>query len=370
MNQLASILSETASGWRPSQSQTAQCFPRILSVYKQSNMCPWNAAPGMRKCSSLHGEAPKGDPVTNHRTLDPSRLSDHDFVYLSEKPYLYLGTWATPHAKAPWKDHLDYAQTRGMQIKFPAKTQGFLYWHREEGAPVFASGIRFRVTKSSDVAAFSSGEDLKRPDGRIWEVLLFDVARCKALSPLRTALLRDGLASQELFDSALSVARRKSDGLQKPDSYSRLVWRFCQPFPVRLEAVTTEIWILGPSAGRWLPLRCIFPWGHEKPAYKGRALAQFERSTLPAHRGTRTVVLRLVKIFDLARGENVPPSLSVPAPEEGGLALVRVSGPGPTRYIPYAHDVDKEGPRGRIPRAALKLLFENEEKSLRGSSDS
>ncbi|EPQ61297.1 hypothetical protein GLOTRDRAFT_102906 [Gloeophyllum trabeum ATCC 11539] len=32
MNQLASILSETASGWRPSQSQTAQCFPRILSL--------------------------------------------------------------------------------------------------------------------------------------------------------------------------------------------------------------------------------------------------------------------------------------------------------------------------------------------------
>lgn len=95
------------------------------------------------------------------------------------------------------------------------------------------------------------------------------------------------------------------------------------------------------------------PRSHLKCAFLGTVIASFERSTLAEHAGTRTVVLRIHHVFDLAAHPVVPEMETRPPcvpPMPGELwtpPRVQVRGP-------WAVNVDKPGGE------PFRTLFENE----------
>ncbi|EPQ61359.1 hypothetical protein GLOTRDRAFT_109411 [Gloeophyllum trabeum ATCC 11539] len=101
----------------------------------------------------------------------------------------------------------------------------------------------------------------------------------------------------------------------------------------------------------------------KNPPFTGVCIMQFERSTLPEHRGSRTVVLRIVKILSLHLSAGAALDDRLPLPEEGCLLQTRFSrGRGAYCVAPWSVDVDQSD-RKEISThlTALKVLFENEE---------
>jgi hypothetical protein len=82
----------------------------------------------------------------------------------------------------------------------------------------------------------------------------------------------------------------------------------------------------------------------------GSALCCFERSSLPQHQGTRTVVIRIVKITSPVTRTDPNDKDPIPLPAEGELARRICRG----RIIPASFNVDTKA------YAGLKMLFQDE----------
>ena len=80
--------------------------------------------------------------------------------------------------------------------------------------------------------------------------------------------------------------------------------------------------------------------------FVGSALAQFERSTLPEHQGTKTIVLRFLKIITPAT--KVTPSYDdyICCPKEGELYRRVPSRGREKNHQVWSIDADKVGSRG------------------------
>ncbi|EPQ61349.1 hypothetical protein GLOTRDRAFT_69734 [Gloeophyllum trabeum ATCC 11539] len=297
------------------------------------------------------------------RTLDVTRLLPEDFVTLSGKTLFHMQALDAPSSLRVHKLHYYHSRRECIHIPFPEGTQGFLYWHVEPNAPPLLSEIRFRVTASSDPAAFSDGYDLQRPNGRIWRRTLFDIADHANHAPFRAVLLRDGLVTQDLFDDILAWAN--NNGNLKPGDTSHLIWRFGQPFPARVETGLTRVWLLGSSECHVFMVRNLFGRSVRRERHKGRCLLQLERSPLPEHQGKRVVVMRIVKILELTRAEGAALDHDGSLPREGGLAYVPSPGGRSkvTPWIPWSVDIDGgRNPKKQAFREALRVLFDNEAK--------
>ncbi|TFK46205.1 hypothetical protein OE88DRAFT_1739661 [Heliocybe sulcata] len=294
---------------------------------------------------------PRKRPALQLRTLDQTRLGVQDFVHLNGRIRKDL---RFPLAPEQPRLQMRYVQPN---VPFPLDTQGFLYWHLDPDAPLLSGQVRFRTTPSADPAIFPNGRDLQLPDGGTWNISLFDIARRSRYSGFRAYLISEKLVTAKVLYTALSISAPfgERQSIQPPAAFSfgrssaGEMLSFLSLFSVRIQQ----------SGSTGIAQKIYY-----RP-FTGRALVQFERSALPEHKGTRTVVLRIVKLIDLTRSEGSDAS-GMPEPKEGGLVMAHTKGGHSWRV--WSFDVD--GPQSgsglqRSSSRALAILFDNEARQSR-----
>ncbi|TFK52127.1 hypothetical protein OE88DRAFT_1359692 [Heliocybe sulcata] len=243
----------------------------------------------------------------------------------------------------------------------------------EDSSPPLAGQVRFRTTTSSDLATFASGRDLQLPDGRAWNISIFEIARWSMHSGLRAQLLLERLVTEEVLDTAANISTRYGARIVRPYAGSCFIWKFGQKFLVHFESSHMHIWVIGSLGAEMLHLQNLFSVRirelddsgrakivHYTP-FAGRAVVQFEHLTVPLKMATkmapRTVVLRIVTIIEFKRLERSDPyACWAPVPQEGGLVMTRMR----HRWTPWSVDVDRPQRGLRSSWKALTLLFNNE----------
>ncbi|TFK46207.1 hypothetical protein OE88DRAFT_1739662 [Heliocybe sulcata] len=309
-------------------------------------------------------DRPLRRPALLLRTLDQTQLDVEDFIDISGR--------LSRNVRFPVAPEQPRLQMRYFQpnVPIPSGSQGFLYWHLDPDAPPVSGQVRFRVTTSSDPATFPNGRDLQLPDGRTWNISLFEIARRSTYSGLRAHLISEKLVTAKVVYTALSISAPHGARTFHPGTGSLLIWKFGQSFLVDLQSFSPVLWIIGSSAAERLRLARLFSFMRndsgstgiirsvERTPFAGRALVQFEHSTLPEHKGTRTVVLRFVKIIELTKTKGFD-VIEMPEPKDGGLLMHRKNR---RHWTPWLVDVDRPQQRGK-PHSlskALTILFDNE----------
>ena len=208
---------------------------------------------------------------------------------------------------------LAHKTSAASRLPYPPNTKAFLYYFTPPEKPRIAGELRLRVASSDDPASFESGSDLLLPNGQLWSRPLFVLP--KYYFPLY-AKLRDELLVPDDLDTALStmpseypIYHRKQLLYTLNDTFILSFGGFGQILLVITEQGTQRIvfhrrfvdsrqmYRCAPYTGAYtnhLLSRSYINCSHE---FVGSALARFERSTLPDHKGTRTIVLRFLKII-------------------------------------------------------------------------
>ncbi|TFK45333.1 hypothetical protein OE88DRAFT_1221970 [Heliocybe sulcata] len=318
------------------------------------------------------------------RTLNQTRLDAEDFVNLSgrvRKPVRF------PFAREEPSFQMRYFWSGHRDIPFPSDSQGFFYWHLHRDGPPITGQVRFRITTSSDPATFPSGRDLQLPNGRTWHISLFDIARRSQYSGLRAHLLSEKVVTKNVLDTAMNVSARNGTAIAHPVTGSLLIWKFGQRFLVEFPSICVSLWLLGTSVAERVRLPALFSVlvrESESTAicyvlsqssdlrdspetgkddflkivdctpFSGRALVQFERSTLPEHKGTRTVVFRIIKVMPTSDG--CDDAYWTPESQEDGFDMTGI------HQHAWSVNVDQPPRRGLLSSSAkaLSILFDNE----------
>jgi hypothetical protein len=242
-------------------------------------------------------------------TLDPSRFDEkkqrrlHIGNLTTFQPFIALRN----QSSSVGSRYLTYGLTKQLLSRYPPDTTAFLYYIASPDRPRIAGELRLRVASSDDYASFESGSDLLRLDGRPWSRSLCTVS--KHHPPLYEKLREEGLVSDDL-DAVLSTFTRV------PRLETHPIYTLNDPFivdfsgPCRYIPVVTEQGMetfllpelfkenrpnsICPFTGAYTNHHLLIDDSNKSV---GSALVRFERSTLPDHKGTRTVVLRFLKII-------------------------------------------------------------------------
>ncbi|PSS29808.1 hypothetical protein PHLCEN_2v2704 [Hermanssonia centrifuga] len=248
-------------------------------------------------------------------SLHPKLITRECYLDFSHarRPHVYYGT-------ATYSNLVDYGRVHQQQYRFPEGTHGFLYYHSPEWAPRLAGQLRFRITSSPNPASFSSGTDLKW-HGIPWQRPLLALSRLRDFDAMEDILLRDGLVSKDTLLACDKSATLRSGVYGS----SRLIYAFGQPFHMKLGWVF-KLCVINTSGDKestvdvlwWLPRIDV-----RKPMYpNGSAICCFELSKLPEHEGTRSIVIRVLKVVEpIIRTPQDVSDLHLPEIVEGGLLM-------------------------------------------------
>ena len=249
-------------------------------------------------------------------TLDPNKFVEkkqHRLCFGNQQkfqPHIILND-----GKILQGPSLLYDETRRIDVQtrtrhsYPPDTNAFLYYTAPSERPRIAGELRLRITSSDDPASFASGTDLLRIDGQPWSRPLIAVS--KYLLLLYAKLREDRLVPDDL-DSILSTFPPK----KLKYSQSIVLYTLNDTFIIDLSIDTLIFSVITEQDLGTVYFRKQFVDQrdlHGAPytgAYAnhcsqidnsdssiGSVLARFELSTLPEHAGTRTVVLRFLKII-------------------------------------------------------------------------
>ncbi|KAG6896035.1 hypothetical protein C0992_010758 [Termitomyces sp. T32_za158] len=188
--------------------------------------------------------------------------------------------------------------------RFPSKTQGFLYYHRDPHLPPTTDEIRFRVTESSDPTYFHDGTDLMRADGALpWSISLIRLSAMHA--PLKELLAQNHNIPAEILDHG-----RKSllSYLEKPFVVTLEQWSCISLIDSQLRTEKVLVPIL---------LHMPRKWSHS--VYKGKLLVRFEQASLVEHKDDTSIVMRVLKVLEPIQPLVKDAALLQPTPEEGAL---------------------------------------------------
>ena len=212
-----------------------------------------------------------------------------------------------------------YDETYQTDVPTPTRhsypdINAFLYYTAPSERPRISGELRLRITSSDDPASFTSGTDLLRIDGQPWSRPLFAIS--KYILPVYAKLREDQLVPDDL-DSILSAFPPK----RLKYSQSITLYTLNDTFIIDLSShslsfsviteqgmETVNFWrqfvdqrdsrstpyIGAPYTGAYAN-HCSQIDSSDSSI--GSVLARFELSTLPEHAGTRTVVLRFLKII-------------------------------------------------------------------------
>ena len=193
---------------------------------------------------------------------------------------------------------------------YPRDTNAFLYYTAPPERPRIAGELRLRITPSDDPASFASGTDLLRSNGQPWSRPLWSLS--KQCLFLYTKLREEGLVSDDV-DSILSTWPTK----KLKHSLSQILYTLNDTFIVDFSHNALRLPVLTEKGietihfrSQFTDLRALYRGEPYTGAYThhcsqnddshasiGRVLARFERSKYPEHSGTRTIVLRFLKII-------------------------------------------------------------------------
>lgn len=278
------------------------------------------------------------DPLAIH-TLDPSRLQAADFVDLSDIKYPRIRA-SLPNDNSYYGSNC-FSTAYSYEHKgtpFPSGSHGFLYYHVPmSNVPPMAGEVRFRLTSRDDPALFLSGVDLIKPNGMPWSIPLLraapKVTRYRCLCQM---LVNDGLITPALLekcDTMISGA--------ETSSRSRFIHSLGQLFDVDFHTAEMAFFTCHDDVYQRCRIRGLFAESstYKKPVpYHGKqhslrldgagtyhvapigtALCCFERSFLPWHQGSRTIVMRIVRITSPVRCAISDYNGYMPRPVEGEL---------------------------------------------------
>ena len=269
-------------------------------------------------------------------TLDPNRLSEkkqqrlHIGDLIGFRPHIML-----PHQSRPvLSPLLKYDAAMTGKMCYPPDTKGFLYYFPSPKKTLLSGELRFRVASSDDPASFESGSDLMMINGQAWSRPLCVVS--KYYIPLYEKLREELLVPDEL-DAVLSTFPRRFAKFRQ----SQLLYTLNDTFIINLSSpkhILTVVTEQGYESLRFDSLFMetrdgarLFPYTGESLSlvfprfmmilneFVGRSLVRFERSTLPDHKGTRTVVLRFLKIITPVKCLIPHYDGNIVQPEEGEL---------------------------------------------------
>ncbi|KAK7056056.1 hypothetical protein R3P38DRAFT_2850254 [Favolaschia claudopus] len=283
-------------------------------------------------------------------TLNPSALVSTDHLDLSHKS-TFRPRFAHKETP-PMSEETSMVYFRGTHLPFPARTSGFLYFHKPDKAAPLEGSVRFRLTSSSSPASFETGQDLLLPLGVPWQLNLPQIA-CHGHPRVRSQVLRDNLVTQDQL--ALCRALFK----EKKHIYPYFtLFRLTQEFPVNFGNQICFLAVIGEDKILTIrtstPFQTSFTGGGSCFPWTGSAIARFEPCTDPRHAGRRVVQLRILRIIQPV-SSNLPPGqqkLSTLIKPEEGEFLVR------RRYgvvQPWAYDIDT--PKDTLFRRGMDLLW-------------
>ncbi|KAF8816983.1 hypothetical protein BYT27DRAFT_7205417 [Phlegmacium glaucopus] len=255
-------------------------------------------------------EAP--DPINRYRrrlhvgkdhgvilTLDANKFAE------KKQQRLSIGNQKTFSARITLRNRLNhtlipnisYDRTHQTDTRthwpYPPDTKGFLYYTTPPERPRISGELRFRLTSSDDPMSFASGSDLLRLNGQPWSRPLYVIS--KSFTPLYQKLREDRLVSDDLH-TFLSTSTMKNVLYSR----SQLLYTLNDTFLIDFSTIGQYLFVITEKGTETLGFRGRFfdsRDSHKGTPYTGSALARFERSTLRAHKGTRTVVLRFLKII-------------------------------------------------------------------------
>ncbi|GLB43324.1 hypothetical protein LshimejAT787_1302250 [Lyophyllum shimeji] len=263
------------------------------------------------------------------QTLHPERLKPSDFIDVSnrEKFPVYLDGDRT---------HISYTSFAARRIPFPPDTRGFLYYHHDCDLPPTAGEIRLRLTAAPDPRLFEDGRDLVGPRGvEPWSIDLFQMME-PAYAPMRNMLLREGLCSPSLL-----YELEKGFTGHRPMNDVQKLYYLEQPFVADLGCWNLTLRVFGPSSISHVSVQRLFMdfrASHQSLPYSGRVLLRFERSTLPEHDGTNTLVIRVLKVLEPIKCRIPGYDMRLPIPEAGKLVETYKAG---RKLTVYAVDLAK-----------------------------
>ncbi|GLB38722.1 hypothetical protein LshimejAT787_0505870 [Lyophyllum shimeji] len=245
------------------------------------------------------------------KTLHPGRLRSSDFVDVSNMLHPRI---LVDNDRAYFR--YGACGISGL-VPFPPNARGFLYYHHDPELPPTTGEIRFRVTPDNDVAGFECGKDLVGLNGSPWAMGLLTLTKT-SFEPFRRRLVEDGLFEPALMQKLVERWKGKRRLLNPHD---RAVHYLEQPFTARLPQ-GLRISIVTPDGIGSARHELIFKdrRAHVNAVpYSGRVLLRFERSRLPEHTGTRSVVIRVLKILEPIEVVIPGYDMRLPVPKEGDL---------------------------------------------------
>ncbi|KAG5638226.1 hypothetical protein H0H81_001227 [Sphagnurus paluster] len=254
-----------------------------------------------------HIPAPPALPRSRRRpiqTLDPQRLLPSDFINASD----------LVHISVPITSDVDIVTLffGGAGRSFPPRSHGFLYYHNDPSRPATSGEVRLRLTTADDPALFASGTDLIGPHGQPWAVSLPRLLDASQ-APLKQRLLLDQLVDPDF------IATLERSWIKRPTNYDKTpaLHHLEDPFYANLDkeirlrliaphciGIFFQIWVFKATVGH---------------CYSGRIQLRFERSSLEEHKGTNTIVLRVLKIVEPIRALHPNSEQYIPIPREGQL---------------------------------------------------
>ena len=297
-------------------------------------------------------------------TLDPSKFAE------KKQHRFHIGNHLSFRPNIALRDQLSIAFEMHYNLKlhpypYPPDTAAFLYYFTSPERPPIAGELRLRVTSSEDHASFESGFDLLALNGQLWSRSLYVVS--KFYPPLYEKLREDGLVSDDL-DAFLSTLPSKFPRCQ-------ILYTLNDTFVIDFSFTQQSLFVITEHG--IAPLRFRGPWvdhrdqpnsrapytgiytSYPSPDWNdsyrsvGSALARFERSSLPDHKGSKTVVLRILKKITSLKCAIPIYDRYIPPPKEGELH--EKGSNNKLDHQPWSVNIDK--PRGGFVRA-LQLLWD------------
>ena len=248
-------------------------------------------------------------------TLDPNKFAEkkqqrfHIGNLQAFIPFVSLLKQSSPVSVS----RIDYEHNGRMRLPYPPDTKAFLYYSMPPGNPRISGELRLRLTSSDDPASFASGSDLLRTNDRPWFRPLYGLPN--SYFPLYEKLREEQFVPEDLHTILSTLP-----SVKLRYSRSRLFYTLNDTFIVDFSHYKFDLIVITEQGAEKLHLYELFSDGRSmfkalpgpytgaytnhhfshidySHEFVGSALVRFERSTLPDHKGTRTVVLRFLKII-------------------------------------------------------------------------
>ena len=223
---------------------------------------------------------------------------------------------------------------------FPSHSTGCFYFcPAEHGRPQLSASIRFRL--ASTVQDFSTGEDLKLPNGEVWNRPVFLLPKGPTYRPLYEKIVEEGLVSHEMDCEIQSLSSEGDSSRSTFYRTSTFLYTLSDPFVLDLSSRSKNIWGVskaGTVMGKWLTPYCdrrvslpnMSPYNGTSflhcshsflvpTTFPGSIRVRFEKSTLQEHDDTRAVVVRVLDVLEPIQVIESEYDRRLPPPQKGDL---------------------------------------------------